>query len=234
VKGRTLTSFAIAVLVTMLASPTPALSHHGFTGRYDRSHPLYIEGQITQATYQLPHGLITIEPSQPAGPPPDLLELPSAAYVRLGGRDVVTRSRPIEPVGGGVLVLLLTPPMTTEVQARPAPPTRGQPIGAIVFRECSTGELRVQLLRVSATDTLVRAGVLQTEVDGCAAAATSSPSFSTPSAVAIATNAGAVPVAVETRGRTDTAGALLLLAAAAAAGLAALVVGVVLSRRRVR
>jgi hypothetical protein len=218
----------------MLASTTPALSHHGFTGRYDRSHPLYIEGQITQATYQLPHGLITIEPSQPAGPPPDLFELPSAAYVRLGGRDVVTRSRPIEPVGGGVLVLLLTPPMTTEVQARPAPPTRGQPIGAIVFRECSTGELRVQLLRVSATDTLVRAGVLQTEVDGCAAAATSSPSFSTPSAVAIATNAGAEPVAVETRGRTDTAGALLLLAAALAAGLAALVVGVVLSRRRIR
>jgi hypothetical protein len=235
VKGRTLTSFATAVLVTMLASTTPALSHHGFTGRYDRSHPLYIEGQITQATYQLPHGLITIEPSQPAGPPPDLLALPSGAYVRLGGRDVVTRSRPIEPVGGGVLVLLLTPPMTTEVQARPAPPSRGQPIGAIVFRECSTGELRVQLLRVSATDTLVRAGVLQTEVDGCnTAAATSSPSFSTPSAVAIATNAGSEPVAVETKGRTDTAGALLLLAAAAAAGIAALVVGVLISRRSIR
>jgi hypothetical protein len=230
-------SFATVVLVTMLASATPALSHHGFTGRYDRSHPLYIEGQIAQATYQLPHGLITVEPSQPVGPPPDLLELPGAAYVRLGGRDVVTRSRAIDPVGGGVLVLLLTPPMTTELQARPAPPSRGQPIGAIVFRECSTGELRVQLLRVSATDTLVRAGVLQTEVDGCnAAAATSSPSpsFSTPSAVAIATNATSEPVAVETKGRTDTAGALLLLAAALAAGLAALLLGVVLSRRGIR
>lgn len=216
----------------MFASATPASGHHGFSGRYDRSNPLYIEGQITQATYALPHGLITIQPSQPAGPPPDLLELSSAAYVRLGGRDVVTRSRPIEAVGGGVLVLLLTPPMTSEVAGRAAPPARGQPIGAIAFRECSTGELRVQLLRVSAADTLVRIGVLQTEVDGCGPPpVTPVPSPATPSAVAVAVSPRE-PVAVETDERTDTAGALLLLGAAAAAGLAALALGLLLGRRR--
>ena len=232
-KGRLFTSVATAVIVTMLASATPAHGHHGFGGRYDRSNPLYIEGQITQVTYALPHGLITIQPSQPAGPPPDLLDLSSAAYVRLGGRDVVTRSRPIEAVGGGVLVLLLTPPMTTEVAGRAAPPARGQPIGAIAFRECSTGELRVQLLRVSATDTLVRIGVLQTEVDGCGPApATPAPTVATPSAVAVAVSPRLEPVAVETEERTDTAGALLLLGAAAAAGLAALSLGLLLARRR--
>jgi hypothetical protein len=233
VKGRALTSVATTVLVTVLAATTPAQAHHGFTGRYDRSNPLYIEGQITQATYQLPHGLITIEPSQPAGPPADLLELSSAAYVRLGGRDVVTRSRPIEATGGGVLVLLLTPPMTTEVFNRSAPPSRGEPIGAIVFRECSTGELRVQLLRVSATDTIVRAGVLQNEVNGCGSvAASSTPSQSTPSPVAVATSSE--PVAMETKERTDTAGALVLVAAAGAAGLVALILGLLLSRRGMR
>src|SRR5688572_28874916 len=207
---------AVAALLTALAPVTYAEAHHGFNGRYDRSKPLYIAGQITQATYIQPHGLITIEPAPPGPPPADLLGLSDRQYAALGGRDVVTRAQPIQGTGGGVLVLLLTPPMTSEVAGRSAPPARGQSVGAIVYKECSTGELRVQLLRVSATDTLVRQGVLQREVNGCgSAAASSTPSQSTPSPVAVATSSE--PVAVETKERTDTAGALLLLSAAGAA-----------------
>jgi hypothetical protein len=144
---------------------------------------------------------------------------------------VVTRSRPIEATGSGVLVLLLTPPMTTEVARRSPPPTRGQSVGAIVFRECSTGELRVQLLRLSATESLVRAGVLQNEVDGCGPAPAPSP---TPSAVAVVPTPQLLPVPVETKERTDMSGALLLTAAAAVAGLAAFTLGLLLARRGTR
>ena len=218
---------AITVLLTAIAPAAPADAHHGFTGRYDRSKPLYIAGQITQATYTLPHGLITIEPAPPSAPPADLLQLNPRQYSDLGGRDVVTRAQPIQATGGGVLVLLLTPPMTSEVAARPAPPARGQSVGAIVYRECSTGELRVQLLRVSATDTLVRQGVLQREVEGCDEL---TPAPITPAPVAVVPTV--VPVAVETKERADGTGALLLTAAAALAGLAALAIGVLLARRR--
>ena len=226
---------AVAVCALLTAQgPAVAEAHHGFNGRYDRSKPLYIEGQITQATYSLPHGLITIEPSPPSPPPADLLQLTTNQYAQLGGRDVVTRSQPIQATGGGVLVLLLTPPMTSEVGVRAAPPARGQSVGAIVYRECSTGELRVQLLRISASDTLVRQGVLQREVDGCdpPPAAVSTPT-ATPSAIAVAPTAAA-PVAVETKERADGPAVLLLLAAAAIAGLAALALGLVLARRGTR
>jgi hypothetical protein len=221
---------AVAVLITASAPATFAEGHHGFNGRYDRSKPLYIEGQITQATYIQPHGLITVEPSPPNPPPDDLLRLNDRQYAALGGRDVVTRSQPIQGTGGGVLVLLLTPPMTSEVAGRSAPPARGQSVGAIVYRECSTGELRVQLLRVSATDTLVRQGVLQREVDGCEVPTTAP---LTPSPVAVAPTAVPnAPVEIETKERADGNSALLLTAAAAAAGLAALAIGVLLARRR--
>ena len=224
---------AVAALLTLLAPAPMAQAHHGFNGRYDRSKPLYIEGQITQATYSLPHGLITIEPSGPSAPPADLLQLSTNDYARLGGRDIVTRAQPIQATGGGVLVLLLTPPMTTDVGIRPAPPARGQSVGAIVFRECSTGELRVQLLRISPTDTVVRQGVLQREVDGCdpPPAASAAPSI-TPTAVAVAPSA--VPVAVETKEQADGSAALMLVAAAALAGLAALALGLALARRGMR
>lgn len=221
---------AVVVLLTLMAPATYAQAHHGFGGRYDRSKPLYIEGQITQATYIQPHGLITIEPAPPAPPPADLLRLNDRQYSDLGGREVVTKAQPIQATGGGVLVLLLTPPMTSTVASRPAPPARGQSVGAIVFKECSTGELRVQLLRMSATDTLVRQGVLQREVEGCdeptVAPLTPSPVAVVPTAVPNA------PVEVETKERADGTGALLLTAAAAVAGLAALAIGVLLARRR--
>jgi hypothetical protein len=221
----------VAIVIITIISAAPAEGHHGFTGRYDRSKPLYIEGQITQATYMLPHGLITIEPSPPTPPPSDLFELSSDAYARLGGRDVVVRTQPIQATGGGVLVLLLTPPMTTDMAGRAAPPARGQTVGAIVFRECSTGELRVQLLRISPKESVMRVGVLQTEVDGCSPQVASSPP-ATPSAAAALPTAAREDVKVETRPRTDTLGALALLGIAGAAGLTVLVVALLLARRR--
>jgi hypothetical protein len=229
-------SIGLVAFVT-LASATSADAHHGFNGRYDRAHPLYLEGVVTQATYNLPHGLITVQPSEPTVPPADLRALSSGDYTRLGGQDVVLRAQPILATGGGLLTLLLPPPMTTTAAELAAPPSRGQSVGAIVFRECSTGELRVQLLRISATARIVRTGVIQREVDGCESEAASTQSVapaSTPSPVAAAPSAANEPVGVPTRPQADTFSALQLVAMAVVAGGAALALGLFLARRGVR
>jgi len=222
-----------ATLGVLASAAGQADAHHGFNGRYDRAHPLYVEGVVTQASYTLPHGLITIQPSEPATPPADLRALNSSDYAMLGGQELVLGAQPIVATGGGLLTLLLPPPMTLTAAALAAPPSRGQNVGAIAFRECSTGELRVQLLRMSATARILRTGVIQREVDGCDSVATSqSAPPSTSSAVAAAPSAANRPVAVPTRPQADAFSLLQLAAMAIAAGLAAFALGVFLARRR--
>jgi hypothetical protein len=221
----------IAASVLLIANASAALAgaHHGFNGRYDRSKPLWIAGTITQATYNQPHALITIEPAPPAAPPADLLALTADAYSRLGGHDVVGRSQPIAATGGGVLVLLLNPVMTDDVARRGAPPPgRGQTVGAIVFRECSTGELRVQLLRLSASDVVVRDSARQREVDGCDVA---TPAATAPPTVAVAPIDRPGSVEVETEDRADGGTVALIAGAVVLAGALGLGVGLLLARR---
>ena len=219
---------SLAVVTLSIALATSADAHHGFSGRYDRSKPLWVAGNITQATYNQPHALINIEPAAPAPPPADLLSLSADAYQRLGGRDVVTRSQPIAVSGPGILTLLLNPVMTSDVGVRGSPPARGQDVGAIVYRECSTGELRVQLLRMSASDVVVRDSARQREVDGCDEP---SPTPIVAPTVVVAVSARPEPVVIAAKERADTASAVLLAAAALVAGGAAFGVGLLLARR---
>jgi hypothetical protein len=228
---------AVALLAPVMWSAALADAHHGFGGRYDKSQPLYVEGTVTTATWNLPHALINIEPSPPTPPPQDLFELDAGSYSRLGGRDVVERTQPIQATGSGVLTLLLPPPMTSDAQRLPERPAQGDTVGAIVFRECSTGELRVQLLRLSATERLVRNGVIQREVEGCAAVITPSPqptatpvaAVTPPTPLAAAT---LTPVEVATRERADDRTVALLLGAVGLAALLGLGAGLMLWRRR--
>jgi hypothetical protein len=217
----------LCVVIAPLGIAAPADAHHGFSGRYDRANPLYAEGVITMSAYSLPHGLITIRPSPPTPPPADLGALDERSHLALGGRDVITRTRPIEATGGGVLTLLLPPPMTTTVASLRAPPARDDTVGAIVFRECDTGELRVQLLRISAQERVLRTGVIQREVDGCTgpAAVTAAP------ATTAVARVSPESVPVETREQADQWSVLALLAAAAAAAAIALGLGLILARR---
>jgi hypothetical protein len=218
----------LCIVMTPIGMGAPAAAHHGFSGRYDRSQPLYAEGVITMSAYSLPHGLITIRPSPPTPPPPDLSTLDERSYLLLGGREVVTRTRPLEATGGGVLTLLLPPPMTTTVATLPAPPARGDTVGAIVFRECDTGELRVQLLRISAQERVLRSGVIQREVDGCTGPAAPQIVTVPPTATAVARLS---PVPVETKEQADQWSLLTLLAIASGAAAVAFAVGLILARR---
>jgi hypothetical protein len=161
---------AASVALTAVASlggAAPAAAHHGFEGRYDASRPLYVEGVVTDRSDGYPHGLIIIDPAAPTEPPADLRALDADDYKALGGRGVVNGARPVRATGAGSLALLLTPAMSTEVAQLGAPPGRGDDVGALVFRECDTHELLVQLLRLSARQRVIRSDDEHSEVDGC-------------------------------------------------------------------
>jgi hypothetical protein len=162
---RAAVSLALAAFAS-LAWVAPAAAHHGYEGRYDASRPLYVKGVVTDRSDGYPHGLIIIDPAPPTGPPPDLAALDAADYEALGGRRVVSRARPVRATGSGSLALLLTPAMSTDVAELEHPPKRGDVVGALVFRECDTDELLVQLLRLSARERVVRGGV-HGDVNGC-------------------------------------------------------------------
>lgn len=44
----------------LLAAPIATQAHHGFTGRYDLSAPIWIEGTVTQAYFGRPHATLTL------------------------------------------------------------------------------------------------------------------------------------------------------------------------------
>jgi hypothetical protein len=215
-------------LVAVTVAPQPAAAHHGHSGRYDASQPLWVAGTVVDGTYGYPHGLIVVEPERPSAPPDDLLRLTVDEYTRLGGRDVVREAVPVRAAGGGTLILLLPPPMTTTVANLEDRPEPGDRVGAIAYRECTTGEIRVQLLRLSAGSRVVRLRRHQTEVDGCR--------FPTPKPAVDPADPTASPsVALATALPTDDVqglplGAVAVVAGVVAAALAA--AAALLARRR--
>jgi hypothetical protein len=185
-----------------------------------------VQGVVDSATYGYPHGLIHINPGAPATAPQDLTGLSPQELDNLGGLDVVTKAAPVQADSHGQLTLLLPPPMTTEVAERSDRPQPGDNVGAVVFRECTTGELRVQLLRISAQEHVVRSGVMQTEVDRCPGANASRTPDGTPSENSGADAAGqtvTVTAHEEERG-LPIAGVLALAVLVAVAAGSALIV----------
>jgi len=166
-RARLALSGLLVLLTVSLSAAAPAQAHHGFTGEYDASAPLYVAGTVVSATYGYPHGLVRVRTHQAAPPPQDLLDLSDAEQRKFGGLDVVRNAEPVQAADEAELTLLLPPPMTTELAGLPDRPTTCADVGAVVFRECSTGELRVQLLRISNEHRVVRSGVMQTEVESC-------------------------------------------------------------------
>jgi hypothetical protein len=211
----------VTAVAAVLTAATPASAHHGFTGKYDASRPLYVQGTVQSATYGYPHGLIHITPGEPTTAPSDLSGITAQEQQNLGGLNVVTGAAPVRATGEGQVTLLLPPPMTTEVAARGDRPEAGDQVGAVVFRECTTGELRVQLLRISDQERVVRSGVMQTEVQACpgGAGATASAQPSQSNAPSPGAANAADPVTVPTEQEPTSApwslvAALGLLAAA--------------------
>ena len=162
-----LTSAALAAVLPA----APAAGHHGDTGDYDRTHPVYVSGDVTTARYGFPHA--TLELSVPAGltPPTD-----QARFDRLDemdGRPTLSR---LVAAPAGPFTILFPPDLTSQLNNASDRPEAGQRVEAVAYPRCQQGnqydgEHRVQAFATTDGEVLFRnASTLTRYVDGCAAA----------------------------------------------------------------
>ena len=143
-----------AAVLTLLGAG--AAAHHGFSGRYDRTAPIYLEGTVIEAYFGYPHAEVTLE----ADPAAVGIALPAEASAFTTGltywRDALGARPEIEfPPTRGFFDL--------DGRVRP-----GDRVAVVVLRNCEPPhQLRGQWISVADGSTVLRSGRVQDEVDGC-------------------------------------------------------------------
>lgn len=139
---------ALLALIPALIAGT-AMAHHGFTGRYDRSTPIYLTGEVTRADFGYPHAEITLRLTDGSAPQAALTEFPGLVTMTEG--EVTVELPPVRifnALDGRVRV--------------------GEPVEMVVLRNCEAPhQLRAQWVDPADGEPVLRASRLQEEVDGC-------------------------------------------------------------------
>jgi hypothetical protein len=146
-----------AMLAMPLAlAPLPALAHHGFSGRYDLSRPIYLEGRVARASFRRPHPIITLAVASDLVRPTELPEA-DEFLARLVLRD--------EDRGARAQVEYPPVALFFDLAGRVR---EGDPIATIALRNClAPHQLRGQWIRLADGSTVVRRGRMQTGVESC-------------------------------------------------------------------
>jgi hypothetical protein len=146
--------------VALLLLSGVASAHHGFTGAYDASQPLYLEGEVTAATLVLPHAEMTITVPAGVSVPQGLTQLDA-----LGIRDVSAKLRPMP--AGSYRVQMAGTNFVRDLNGKIEV---GDRIALVALRNCHPPhEVRSRWIRVSGGEVITRGGSTQAEVDGCPA-----------------------------------------------------------------
>lgn len=137
-------------------------AHHGFSGQYDASRPLYLQGTVRQVRWQSPHSTLIVELPKNLEVPPEFRQL-SASRLGLNNQQRLTvsanllgrRSRVEFPP-----VVSMVAPLRDRLQV-------GDSIQLVVLRNCQPpNQLRVLLARLSDGTTVARARTAN-QVNGC-------------------------------------------------------------------
>lgn len=144
-----------SVLAFVLAcAGTAALAHHGFSGRYDRSTPLWIEGVVTDASFGFPHSTLVLDTGAGALP----VDLPESAVEFADGLAIL-------PEAGEVAVEFPPVGRFNGLEDRVGV---GDRIQLVVLRNCEPPhQLRVQWIAPATGEPVVREGRMQEEVAAC-------------------------------------------------------------------
>ncbi|MGL4728640.1 MAG: DUF6152 family protein [Bosea sp. (in: a-proteobacteria)] len=133
-----------------------ALAHHGFTGRYDASRPIWIEGTVESSAFAPPHPVIAVRVDGAARPPADLA-LPTELAGPLAAR----------PEDTGQRVEVEFPPVSTFYQMG-SQIRVGERVAIIALRNCNAPhQLRSQWVRAAAGTVIERGGRMSGQVNGC-------------------------------------------------------------------
>lgn len=133
-----------------------ASAHHGFSGRYDASQPIWIEGVVEKASVAPPHPVLSVRVDREMRPPEGFSlpnEITGALRVRAEDRGAV---REIE-----------FPPTATffALSERVKP---GDRVALVVLRNClAPHQLRSQWVRLTNGTVIERSGRLSAQANGC-------------------------------------------------------------------
>lgn len=164
IKGyRLATKMMAAIAIVSVLSITKAEAHHGFSGQYDASSPLYLWGTVTELRWQSPHSILVLDL-------PKNLEVPSAfrqlAQVNELGSNTQRRlAVPRNLLGTTQRVEF--PPIASMVEPLQNRLQRGDTVQLVVLRNCQApNQLRVLLARLNDGTTVARART-GNQVNGC-------------------------------------------------------------------
>lgn len=136
------------LLATLIAGA--AQTHHGFTGRYDSSKPIFLSGKVAKADFGYPHATIELNVSGGTAPQEVTKEFGS-------GLTAINK--------GKVKVEL---PPVREFNSLNKRVKVGDTIQMVVLRNCeSPHQLRAQWINPADKRAVLRSGRWQTEVNGC-------------------------------------------------------------------
>lgn len=152
---------ALLFLATMVAVMVPVLAHHGFTGRYDLSAPIWLEGSVTEVYFGQPHPEITLQTD-------DELSLPTGELDLAGARDTIDIGLlSVRPDTRSRAVTVQFPPVAVFFELGSSVSV-GDRIAIIAFRNCGEPhQLRGQWLRLNTAEPVARPGRVSYQVDGC-------------------------------------------------------------------
>ncbi|MDO5632386.1 MAG: DUF6152 family protein [Paracoccus sp. (in: a-proteobacteria)] len=127
-----------------------AQAHHGFTGRYDRSTPIFLNGAVTQADFGYPHAVIGLNLSAGSAP---------QALVDEFGPGLVS-------MDSGMVTVELPP--VRQFNALEARVAVGDTIQMVVLRNCEAPhQLRAQWINPADDQPVLRSSRWQEEVAAC-------------------------------------------------------------------
>lgn len=163
---RAILALSVVVTITTIASlltATPVAAHHGDTGDYDRSAPVWVSGVLLEARVGAPHTVVQVENSgqaPPLTPPASAFELASTL-----GPDVLSLLQAAPEGTVGLLFSPLSRYITADL------PIGGR-IEAIAVPRCDQGgpwdgEYRVQWFAVDGVVEVNRDADIVDYVDGC-------------------------------------------------------------------
>lgn len=155
---RTARRLALSAGLAIAAAALPAAAHHGFTGAYDATRPLYLEGTVEAVTLAYPHVEMTVTvPADIAVPDAlpelDVLGIPDAQDI-------------IAPVDAGTYDLQMAG--TSFVVDLADRVMVGDRVALVALRNCQPPhEHRSRWIRLASGDVVTRGGETQAEVQGC-------------------------------------------------------------------
>ena len=146
----------IAAGLLTLAFAVPALAHHGFTGAYDASTPIYMQGTVQAVTVAYPHAEMTIQISDTATVPAELTDISDLAIENV--MEIMTVAEP------GTYDLQVSG-LQEELEGNIAV---SDEIALVALRNClPPNQYRTRWIQLDSGTIASFAGRAQTEVNGC-------------------------------------------------------------------